>query len=68
MRTTYARAPAVARPGIGLLAVLYVLVGVVVAMHRHYFMHVDTVRTLGSALLAILLWPLLFLGIDLHIR
>jgi hypothetical protein len=68
MRTTYARAPVVARPGISLAGVIYVLVGVVVAMHRHYFAHVDTVRTLGSALLAVLLWPLLFLGIDLHIR
>jgi hypothetical protein len=68
MRTTYARAPVVARPGIGLAGVIYVLVGVVVAAHRHYFAHVDTVRTLGSALLAILLWPLLFLGIDLHIH
>jgi hypothetical protein len=30
--------------------------------------HVDTVRTVGSAILAVLLWPLLLLGIDLHIR
>jgi hypothetical protein len=33
-----------------------------------YYAHVNTARALGSAVLATLLWPLLFLGIDLHIH
>ena len=68
MRTAYARSAAVPRPGIGVAGVVYVLVGVVVAMHRHYLANPDTIKLIGSALLAVLLWPLLFLGINLHIR
>ena len=50
-----------------LLVLAYVAVGVVVAASKDYLENLDTVRALGSALLAIVLWPLLFLGIDLHI-
>ena len=57
-----------ARPRIGVLPLIYLVIGVVVANSHHYFEHVDTVRTVGSAILAVLLWPLLLLGIDLHIR
>ena len=39
-----------------------------VANSHHYLNHVDTLRILGSAILAVLLWPLLLLGIDLHIH
>lgn len=46
---------------------VYIVVGVAVAAQKHYFKHLDTIRLIGSAILAIVLWPLLFLGIDLHI-
>jgi hypothetical protein len=52
----------------GLLPLVYVVVGAFVAGTHHYFNHVDTARTIGSALLAIFLWPLILLGISLHIR
>ena len=52
----------------GLLPLVYVVVGAFVAGTHHYFRHVDTLRTIGSALLAILLWPLVLLGISLHIK
>jgi len=44
------------------------IVGAIVASTHHYYAHLDTARAIGSAVLAILLWPLLFLGINLHIR
>jgi hypothetical protein len=57
-----------ARPRFGLLPIVWIVVGVIVAATHHYFQHADTVRAVGSAVLAVLLWPLLFLGIDLHIH
>ena len=50
------------------LLLIYVLVGVAVAWSHDYFERLGTVRQLVSALLAVLLWPLILLGIDLHIR
>ncbi|MGI8630789.1 MAG: hypothetical protein ACR2LV_11590 [Solirubrobacteraceae bacterium] len=54
------------RSGIGSL--LYIIIGVLVGSAHHYFAHVDTIKPIVSALLAIVLWPLLLLGVDLHIR
>ena len=50
-----------------LLLIGYLAIGIVVAASKDYLENVDTARRLGSALLAVVLWPLLFLGIDLHI-
>ena len=47
---------------------VYLIVGVAIAASHHYFRHLDTIRLIASALLAILLWPLVLLGIDLHIK
>ena len=51
-----------------LLLVLYVVIGVVIASTHHYLSNLNTVRRFASAVLAIVLWPLVLLGIDLHIR
>jgi hypothetical protein len=51
----------------GIVGLVYVVVGVVVASSRHYFAHHSTLKPLLSALLAVVLWPLLLLGINLHI-
>ena len=51
-----------------LLLVLYLAIGVVVAASKDYLQDVDTARQLASALLAIVLWPLLLLGVDLRLR
>jgi hypothetical protein len=51
-----------------LIIVLYVVVGVVLASSHHYLSNPDTVRRFASAVLAILLWPLILLGVDLHIK
>ena len=50
-----------------LLGLIYVAVGVVLAAQKDYLENLETVKGIVSALLAILLWPLLLLGIDLHV-
>ena len=64
----YARTAAPARPRIGIFGVIYLVVGVAIAATHHYFEHLQTVKTIASAVLAVLLWPLLLLGINLHIH
>ena len=53
---------------IGILGLLYLVIGVVVAANEHYLRQLETVRAVVSALLAIALWPLVLLGVDVHIR
>lgn len=53
---------------IGLFGLIYLAVGVVIAANERYLRSLDTIREIVSALLAIVLWPLLLLGVDLHIR
>jgi hypothetical protein len=55
-------------PRISLLGVIYVIVGAVIANSHHYFERIDTFRRFVSAVLAVALWPLILLGIDLHIK
>ena len=52
----------------GILALIYVGVGVAIAATHHYFTHVHGWRGVLSAIFAIFLWPLVLLGINLHIR
>ena len=56
------------RPGIGLLPLIYIVAGVIVAVTHHYWAHLHTIKQIGSALLATVLWPLILLGINLHIH
>jgi hypothetical protein len=51
-----------------LLGLIYVAIGIFVAASKDYFDNLETVKRVLSALLAIVLWPLLLLGIDLHIK
>ncbi len=51
-----------------ILSIVYFVVGAVVASSHHYFVHLDTIRAIASAVLAVLLWPLLLLGVNLHIK
>jgi hypothetical protein len=50
------------------LGLVWLIVGVAVAATHDYFEKLDTLRLLLSALLAVFLWPLVLLGIDLHIK
>ena len=51
----------------GLLGLIYVLVGIYVAFANDYIT-VRIIKLVLSALLAIFLWPLVLLGVDLRIR
>ena len=51
-----------------LVTIVYVVVGVAIAASKDYFENLDTLKRIVSALLAVVLWPLLLLGIDLHIK
>ena len=50
------------------LGVVYLVIGVAVAASYDYFERLNTARQILSAVLAIVLWPLVLLGIDLHLR
>ena len=56
------------RPRIGLFGLIYLAIGVAIAASHHYFTHLGTVRQILSAILAVVLWPLVLLGISLHIK
>ncbi len=49
-------------------AVIYLVLGVLVAAGNDYFDHLTTFGRLIAALLAVLLWPLLLFGLDIRIR
>ncbi len=50
------------------LLVIYLVVGLVVANSHHYFAHLNGVKPIVSAVIAVVLWPLLLLGVRLHIK
>jgi len=54
------------RSGIG--SIIYLIIGVVIASGHHYFAHASALKPILSALLAVALWPLVLLGINLHIH
>jgi hypothetical protein len=50
------------------MPVIYVVVGVLAAQDHHYFVHLKTQSQALSAVLAIILWPALLLGVNLHVQ
>ena len=64
----YAARTTSAAPRTSLLLVVYLVAGAIVASTHHYYAHLHTARQYGSAVLAIVLWPLLFLGVNLHVH
>ena len=54
--------------GISLFGLIYVGVGVAVAANHHYFTNVHGRRGVLSAIFAVFLWPLILLGINLHVK
>ena len=64
----YAARTMSAAPRLNLLLVVYLVAGAIVAAGPHDYVHLHTAKQYGSAALAIVLWPLLLLGINLHIH
>jgi hypothetical protein len=52
---------------LSLLTIIYLVIGVVIAANRDYLVDVDGLRGILSAALAILLWPLILLGVDIDL-
>jgi len=53
---------------VAVVFVVYIVIGVVVASGHHYFEHLDALKAIASAVIAVLLWPLILFGINLHIK
>jgi hypothetical protein len=49
------------------LGAVYVIVGVVVAAVNDYFDDLDTLKQVGEALIAVLIWPLILFGVDVNL-
>jgi len=64
----YAAATATPRVNVNVLVALYLFAGAIVAATHRYWSHLHTLKGWGSALLGTVLWPLILLGINLHIH
>lgn len=53
--------------GASLLPLIWIVIGIVVAATHHFFEHVSTIGGILSAILAVLLWPLILLGVKIAI-
>lgn len=51
-----------------LFLLAYIVIGAVVAASHHYFEHLNAVKPIASAALAVLLWPLILFGVSLHLK
>jgi hypothetical protein len=40
----------------------------IVANSHHYFAHINGIKPVASAVLAVALWPLILFGVRLHIK
>ena len=47
--------------------VIYIIIGVIIASNQGYLASIGSLADIVSAALAVSLWPLLFLGINLHV-
>jgi hypothetical protein len=47
---------------------VYVIIGAFVAAANHYFAHVGKLAGVLDAVIAIIIWPLVLLGVDIRIH
>jgi hypothetical protein len=50
------------------LPAIYLIIGGIVAATHHYWTHLQGWKPVVSSILATVLWPLIFVGINLHIH
>lgn len=48
-------------------SIIYIVIGVIMASNRGYLVDLGSIPNLFSAILAIVLWPLILLGVNLRI-
>jgi hypothetical protein len=63
-----ATATAAPRVGVSWLVVLYLVIGGIVAATHHYWQNIHSIKAVVSGILATILWPLILIGINLHIH
>jgi hypothetical protein len=56
------------RRGPSLLGILYIVIGVFVAIDHKYLKNLETFEAVVSAVLAIVLWPLVLLDVNLRVN
>ena len=56
------------RGGSGLITIVYLVIGAFVAGSHNYFQNLNTLEAIVSALLAIALWPLVLLNVNLRVN
>jgi hypothetical protein len=59
--------PARRGSGVSLLLMVYLVAGGIVAATHHYWSNLHTLKAVVSAVLATILWPLILVGVDLHL-
>jgi hypothetical protein len=52
--------------GISLIGIIYILIGIAVAGFRGYLLGWNVIGNVLEGLLAVLVWPVVLLGVDLH--
>jgi hypothetical protein len=57
----------VRRSSTSLLPIIWLVIGLVVAATHHFFDHIGTIGAILSAILAVILWPLILLGVKIAI-
>jgi hypothetical protein len=59
-----------ARPRVGIswLLAIYLIAGGIVAATHHYWSNLHTLKAILSAVLATVLWPLVLIGVNLHLH
>jgi len=55
------------RSSASLLPLIWIVIGVVVAAAHHFFDHLGTIGAILSAIFAVILWPLILLGVKIAI-
>ena len=55
------------RSSVSLLPLIWIVIGIVVAATHHFFDHVGTLGAILSAIMAVVLWPLILLGVKIAI-
>lgn len=52
---------------ISLLGLIYIVVGIIIAVSNHYIT-IAWLKTIASGILAVFLWWLVLLGVNLHLH
>ena len=51
-----------------IVGIVYLVAGLVVASSHAFLANLNTLMPIVSAVLAVVLWPLVLLGVDLHLH